>query len=187
MRNIFARALPNRFVSDDSIIIQAPFHDDLAVLGVMRVDRSAGTFKMVALNQAGIKLFELCGDRANVSVGFVLPPLMSQKDVLVWIAHDIARMYLDPVPSDSAQTKIEPNKIRFFDKQSAGTVVYEFGGDPVVLRQKWMEGFFGAAWRVRYFRYSTEFGGLYPRGIVMDNGRYHYRIIVKNRDLEIDR
>src|ERR1700675_2508793 len=78
MRENFARALPNRFISDDTIVIQAPFHDDLAVLDVLRMDRSAGKFELVALNHLGIKLFDLSGDRANVSVGYVLPPLMGE-------------------------------------------------------------------------------------------------------------
>lgn len=187
IRDNFARALPNRFTTDDTIIIQAPFHDDLAMLGVLRVDRSAGTFEVVALNHVGIKLFDLSGNRSDVSIGFALGPLMAHKDILISIAHDFARMYLDLVPTDTAKTDIESNKVQFTDKRSGQTVVYEFAGDPAALREKQHDGFFGTIWRVRYFRYSTEFGGLYPRGIVMDNDRYHYRIIVKNRDVEIER
>jgi hypothetical protein len=187
MRESFARALPNRFISDDTIIIQAPFHDDLAVLDVLRVDRVAGKFELIALNHMGIKLFDLSGDRANVSVGYLLPPLMGEKDILISIGHDIGNMYLDPIPAEGAKTEIESNEIRFLEKQSGGTMVYEFGGDPSVLLDKHLDGWFWTKWRVRYFRYSTEFSGLYPRGIVMDNGHYHYRIIVKNRDVEIDR
>jgi len=187
MRDSFARGLPNRFTTDDTIIIHAPFHDDLAVLGVLRVDRPAGTFELIALNHLGIKLFDLSGDREKVSIGYLLPPLMGLKDVLMWIGRDIGRMYLDVVPSEGAKVEIGSNEILFIDKESAGTVVYEFGGDPAVLREKWQKGFFGTPWDVRYFQYSTQFGGLYPRGVVMDNGRYHYRIIVKNRDVEIDR
>ena len=50
----------------------------------------------------------------------------------------------------------------------------------------WTDGF-GPNGGCGTFDIPREFGGLYPRGIVMDNGRYHYRIIVKNRDVEIDR
>ena len=186
IRQRFARALPDRFTSDDTIIIQAPFHHDLAVLGVLRVDRRAGTFELIALNHLGIKLFDLSGDRAKVSIGYVLPQLTGRKDVLMSFGRDIGRMYLDLVPAKGDTTEIESNRIQYYDRESEGTVVYEFAGDPAVLREKWLEGFFGAAWRVRYYRYSAEIGGLYPRGIVMDNGDYYYRIIVKNRDVEID-
>jgi hypothetical protein len=187
IRDSFARALPERFTTDDTIVIQAPFHDDLAVLDVLRVDRAAGTFELVALNHLGIKLFDLSGNRVNVSVGYVLPPLMGEKDILVSIAHDFANMYLDLIPTELAKTEIESNKIHYSEKQSGGTLVYDYGGGPAVLLEKHLDGWFWTKWRVWYFRYSTKFGGLYPRGIVMDNGRYHYRIIVKNRDVEIER
>jgi hypothetical protein len=187
MRESFARAFPERFTTDDTIVIQAPFHNDLAVLDVLRVDRAAGKFELVALNHLGIKLFDLSGDRANVTVGYVLPLLMGEKDILISIAHDIGNMYLDLIPTEAAKAEIGSNKIRFSDKLSGGTLVYDFGGGPAVLLEKHLDGWFWTKWRVRYFRYSTEFGGLYPRGIVMDNGRYHYRIIVKNRDVEIER
>ncbi len=60
-------------------------------------------------------------------------------------------------------------------------MVYDLGGDPPILLDKRLVGCFGTIWRVRYFQYASSGGSLYPRGIVMDNGQYHYRIIVKNR------
>ena len=185
MRDTFARVLPNRFTSDDTIIIQAPFHDDLAVLGVLRVDRPAGTFELVALNHMGIKLFDLRGDRKDVSVVFVLPPLEGLKDILLSIARDIRHMYVDLIPASGADETIHSKDVKFSQDTPDGTIIYKFGGDPSILLEKRLVGFFGTIWRVRYFRYTSETGGLYPRGIVMDNSRYHYRIIVKNRDVEI--
>jgi hypothetical protein len=184
MRDTFARTLPNGFTSDDTIIIQAPFHNDLAVLGVLRVDRSKGTFELVALNHMGIKLFDLRGDRKDVSLVFVLPPLVGLKDILLSIAHDIQHMYIDLIPASGAEETIHSKDVKFTQETPDGTVIYKFGGDPSILLEKRLTGFFGTIWRVRYFRYTSESGGLYPRGIVMDNSRYHYRIIVKNRDVE---
>jgi hypothetical protein len=181
-----SRPLPDRFTSDDTIIIQAPFHDDLAFLAVLAIDRSAGTFELVALNHMGIKLFHVKGNRSNVSLEFVLPPLASLRNILISIGHDIAKMYLDVTPAADSKIKIHSNEVDFIDKHSGQTVVYEFGGDPLRLIDKHHNSLFNS-WRVRYYRYSTDPAGLYPRGIVMDNGHYHYRIIVKNRDVEIDR
>jgi hypothetical protein len=180
-----ARPLPIRFTSDDTIILQAPFHDDLAFLGVLRVDRSAGTFEFVALSHVGIKLFALTGDRNNVNVAFILPPLESFRKILIGFGFDIARMYLDLIPDPNSKMDIDSNEVEFTDKHSGQTVDYYFGGNPLHLLEK-HSGFFNS-WRVRYFNYTAESAGLYPRGVVMDNGRYHYRIIVKNRDMEIDR
>jgi hypothetical protein len=56
------------------------------------------------------------------------------------------------------------------------------GGSQSILLEKRQAGLFGTIWRAQYFDYTTAEGGLYPRGIVMDNSRYFYRIVVKNRD-----
>ena len=186
LRDTFLRAMPRQFVSEDSIIIQAPFHHDMAALGVMRVDRTAGTFELVVMNQTGLKLLAMSGNRSGVVVNFAIGPLMQHKDLLQLVGRDVGRIFLDEVPSSAQGARIGSNSVQFRDKQSDGTVYYEFGGDPPVLLEKWADGFFGSIWRVRYYHYAPHPGGLYPRGIVMDNAQLHYRIIVKNRDVEID-
>jgi len=185
IRDEFARTMTDRFISDDTVIIQAPFRNDLAVLGVLRVDRVAGTFELVGLNHLGVKLFDLNGDRQGTTVRFAIPPLMKQQEVLVAMGDDIRRMYFDLLPGHSAAAQIERTDVKFTQKEPGGRLVYEFGGRPGVLLEKKLIGFFGAVWRVRYYRYESQGASLYPRGIVMDNSWFHYRIIVKNRDREI--
>jgi hypothetical protein len=186
IRDGFARQIPPRFTSDDTVIIQAPFHDDLAVLGVLRVDRAAGTFELVALNQIGVKLFHVAGDRTTATVRFAIPPLMAHEDLLLAVAQDIRRMYFDLISNAAAQTQISPTMVIFRESTSDGTVEKDFGGNPPVLLEKQLNGLFGPVWKVSYYEYREQSGGLYPRGIVMDNHQYHYRIIVKNRDWEAD-
>ena len=185
LRNAFARTVTDRFISDDTVIIQAPFRNDLAVLGVLRVDRVAGTFELVGLNHLGVKLFDLNGDRQGTTVRFAIPPLMNLHQVLVAIGDDIRRMYFDLVPGGRAEVQIERRDVKFTQKENGGRLVYVFGGQPGVLLEKRSIGFFGAVWRVRYYRYESQEASLYPAGIVMDNNQFHYRIIVKNRDREI--
>jgi hypothetical protein len=185
LRDAFARTVTDRFISDDTVIIQAPFRSDLAVLGVLRVDRVAGTFELVGLNHLGVKLFDLTGDRHGTAVRFAIPPLMKQQEVLLAIGDDIRRMYFDLVPGRNAVAQIERTDVKFTQKEPGERLVYEFGGQPGVLLEKRSIGFFGAVWRVRYYRYESQQASLYPRGIVMDNSEFHYRIIVKNRDREM--
>lgn len=187
MANNFGRAIPRRFISDDTIIIKAPFRDDLAILGVLRIDRQTRKYELVGLNHVGLKLFDMAGDRGNASILFALPPLMAHKDVLLSMAKDVERMYLDLVPDPGAKEGIESREVSFSEKQPEGVLVYKFGEETAALLEKKMVGCFGAVWRVRYYQYSAESGGLIARGIVMDNSRFHYRIIVKNRDVEIAR
>jgi len=181
MRDQVARTIPGNFITDDTVIIHAPFHD-IAVLGVVRIDRSAGTFELVGLTQLGVQLFAVGGDQKTIVVRFAIPPLDQQHDLLVSIGQDVRRMYFDLLPSPTA--KVEPRRtfVRFSERNEAGTLIYEIGGEPTVLLEKRQAGMFGTLWRVRYFDYTPVPGGLYPRGIVMDNSRYFYRIVVKNRD-----
>ena len=186
VRDSLAHAVPDRFTSDDTVIIQAPFRNDLAVLGVLRVNRPAGTFELVGLNQLGVKLFHLAGDSHGNTIRFAVPPLMEHKDLLMGIAEDIRRMFFDLVPGSGAEVDVGSTTIEFSEKTLQGKIVYEVGGDPAVLLDKHLAGFFGAKWRVRYFKYASASGSLYPHGIVMDNSQYHYRIIVKNRDWGVE-
>lgn len=183
MRDGFAHSLPARFTSDDTVIIHAPFRHDMAILGVLRVNRPADTFELVGLNQLGVQLFYLSGDSHGDTIRSALPPLLKQKDVLLAMAEDIRRMYFNLVPENDAEIETDSTTVRFTQDAKHGELVYEFGGDPAVLLEKRQNGCFGASWRVRYYDYASSSGSLYPRGLVMDNGHYHYRIIVKNRDL----
>ena len=182
MRESVAHSLADQFTSDDTIVIDAPFHK-MAILGVLQVDRPAGTFELVGLNPMGVELFHLSGDNSGTKIRSALPPLMEQQEVLLSIGQDIRRMYFDLVPQDAAAADPRSTFVRFTEKSPDGTIVYEMGGEPTVLLEKRLEGCLGAVWRVRYYRYAAaKDNGLYPRGIVMDNAHYHYRIIVKNRD-----
>jgi hypothetical protein len=180
MRDAFAKSIPDRFVSDDTIIVQAPFLDDMAFLGVLRVDRTKGTFKLAGLNHTGIKLFELSGDTNEITINNAVPPLMEHKEILLAVGTDIRRMFFDLIPDPGSKITVEKTEVKF----KTANVVRKLGGAPVSLLEKREDGFFGASWRVRYYRYAANDGNLYPRGLVMDNGQYHYRIIVKNRDID---
>jgi len=186
IRQSFGRSMPLRFTTDDTMIVQAPFHNDIAILDVLRVDREAGSFELVGLNQTGVKLFDLRGDRRGVAIVFAITPLMNHQDLLLAVAKDFQHIFLDLIPGNGAKTEIDPNSVRFTQKTDDGTLTYEFGGDPAILMEKRLSGFFGSIWDVGYYQYEPTTTGLYPRGIVMDNSRYHYRIIVKNHDVEID-
>jgi hypothetical protein len=179
----FIQAIPSKFTSDDTVIIQAPFRDDMAILAVLSVDRQAGTYDLYGLSLAGLELFHLAGDRNGAEIRSAVPMLMEHENVLHAIGEDIRRMYLDLAPKMGACADVQSKIVTYTQEtDNDGTIVYEFGGEPIMLLDKHRKAVFGSAWRVRYYDYRESNGKLYPRGVVMDNGAYHYRIIVKNRD-----
>jgi hypothetical protein len=180
VRDAFARAVPSKFTSEDTIVIHPPFHDPVAFLGVTVVDRDAGTFELVGLNHAGVKLLHVAGDRNGNTIRFAIPQLKSRPKVLDAMAADVRNMYMDLVPGES-RVAVGRTTVRY-KRASGGSLVYELGGDPPRLLDKTLIQGLGATWRVRYYDYATTpVGTSYPRGIVLDNWRYHYRIVIKNR------
>jgi hypothetical protein len=183
IREQFPQLLPDEFTSDDTLIFQFPFVGDVVTLGVLNVNRPAGTFELYSLNQTGITYFHLSGDRKFVYVREAMGPWMEHKDILLSIAQDIQRIYLNPAPSLDSKINIRADRVDFSLKTSGGRLVYQFGMEPAVLLQKELNGCFGASWRARYYDYRPGTAGkLFPHGIVMDNYQSHYRLIIKNRD-----
>jgi len=187
MRESFARTIPEQFTSDDTVIIRASFHDDLAVLGVLNVDRKAGTYELYGLNPLGVEFFHVGGDKNGPAIRSAIPPLMAHQDLLLAIARDIERMYFDLVPDASSKADVRTTRVLFSEGTREGMLVEEFGDLPAVLLEKHLDGFFGPVWRVRYYDYRPASGKRYPHAMVMDNSRYHYQIIVKNRDWSVER
>jgi len=186
MRDSFAGTIPERFTSDDTVIIRAPFHDEMVVLGVLNVDRKAGTYELYGLNPLGVEFFHLGGDRNGPAIRSAVPPLMAHQDLLLSIARDIERMYFDLVPGNGSKIEVQSTRVIFTRMTADGTLTSEFGDEPAVLLEKHLDGFFGTIWRVRYYDYRPASGNRYPHAIVMDNSRYHYQIIVKNRDWSVE-
>ena len=182
VRASFLHEMPNlRVTFDETVIIRAPFHKELAVLAELVVDRPADRFELVGLTHVGVTLFKISGDVHGASVDFAVPQLLEHKNLLLALGLDIRRIYFDLVPNDAASVTLGKTLIRFSEKTSEGRLVYEFGGEPALLLEKHLDGFFGAIWRVEYFQYESSGEGLFPREIVMNNNQFHYQIIVKNR------
>ncbi len=186
VRNAFAVKPAAKFTSDDTVVIKAPFRDEIAVLGVLQVDRTAGTFELLGLSHMGVQIFHVAGDRDGVSIRSAVPQLMENKRVLEAIAQDTHNMYFDLVPPAPSKGTVTQTTVELREKTKDGTLVYVYGGDPVVLLEKRLDAGLGSTWRVRYYDYAMQAHHLYPRGIVMQNGQFHYRIVVKNRALSID-
>jgi len=186
IREEFARVTPDHFTSDDTVIVQAPFRDDMALLSVLQADNRAGTFEFLALNHLGVEFFHVGGDRKSVAVRSAIPPLENYKFLLVSIANDIRNTYLDIVPPQASKTQITKREVTFYSRIDGGTLYYTFGGQPTLLLEKRLRGFWGDKWRVQYFDYRPDNGKLFPHAITVDNGSYFYRIIIKNRDWSQD-
>lgn len=178
----YREALPTRFAADTSLILRRRWRD-YAMLGYVQVDRAAETFELVCLSHLGIKLLHLAGDRAGSRVVFAVPALAESPELLAALAEDFRRIHFGLVPPDDAEVVPGPDTLRFRSVAAdGGHLEHVFGGEGMHLlekhgRQGWRQG-----WQVRFYDYGIDPGGLFPRGVVMDNRRLGYRLVVKTRD-----
>jgi hypothetical protein len=180
LRESFQARLPDDLRSDDSMVIRAPFRDDMTLLDRLEVDRPKDVFRLTAFTPFGLMAFDVAADKGAFTINSAVAQFMEHKDLLLSITRDIRQMYLDLLPGASAKATVRPTEVLFSQKTPDGMVSFEFGYDPPLLLEKRLSGFFGTIWRVRYYDYQVgSEGKVHPRGIVLDNSQYHYRIVVR--------
>jgi len=185
MRSAWSAHLPTRFTTEDTVVIEFP-GDSLALLGFLRVDRAAGTFEVQGMNHLGGRAFLISGSPRKTEVLFAVSPLAEQPKVLQSIAQDIRRLYFDLVPDQAAQVRVGARSVRYTEDRPDGTIEFVLGGANGVLLEKRLTRGIGPVWRVKFYEYTPSVEGVFPRGMVLDNARYHYRVVVKNRSLWIE-
>lgn len=180
MLAVMAAETPDQFTSDDTVLIDTLFQD-MTVLGCLRMDRAAKAFDLLGMNPAGIQLFMLSVKGDKTEIKSAIGPLKDRPAILLGLAEDIRRIYFDVLPGEQAKAEIGGKTVRLTDSGPGGGICYEVGDEPAVLLEKSRPGWFGPDWRVRYFNYERRDGRCFAKGIVLDNHRMHYRIVIKNR------
>jgi hypothetical protein len=149
-------------------------------LGMVGVDTKDRTFVIACINQMGVKLFELTGDREGAVTGFVMPELAKQGNFAEVVGEDIKRIYFDLLPSP--QATIEREKYR----QGSGTGLLEYvfaGPEGNLLEKNYYEDGF-AVWTISYYEYTRNKGKLYPAGTILKNAKYGYSLMVKLKEIQ---
>ena len=185
MRSAWSANLPTRFTTEDTVVMEFPGYS-MALLGFLRVDRAAGTFKVQGMNHMGWRAFLISGTLSETEVLFAVSPLAKRPKVLQSIAQGIRHMYFNLVPDEEALVRVDARSVRYTENRPGANLEFVMGGADGVLLEKRLRGWTGPVWRVRYYEYAPLVEGVFPRGIVLDNARFHYRIVVKNRSVRIE-
>jgi hypothetical protein len=179
----FAVALPERFLIVNTVTFEFKGRA-FAAIGYTDVDASQQTFTVVGVHPAGgLKLFEVSGDSEDAQCTFALEELTRWGDFSRVVAEDTRRMYLDRVPGPNATISKERYRILFRQQAEDGEIEYVFGGADGVLVEKryYEEG--RRLWSVSYYEYRRESGKLYPAGIILENHKRGYRLVVRLREI----
>ena len=152
-------------------------------LGFAEVDNKERTFSVVCMNHMGVKIFEVYGNEEEIRAPFVMDELKRGGNVALAVGEDIKRIYFDLVPAAGAVAEKEKYRIIFRQPSGRGMMEYAFAGIGYRLVEKTFYEENIAVWRVSYYEYREDKDRIYPGGIVMDNFRYSYRLIIRLKEI----
>jgi hypothetical protein len=176
------KAQPAESDSVSAVIFQYKWHNFCA-LGYSRLVPSEQTFKLACLNPMGMKLFEFSGQGEEVLTSFVIPEFGRYIQFPETVGQDIRRIYFDLVPDAAAAWRRDKGRLLFSQPDGDAKLEYVFAGDPARLVSKSCQESGRLIWRARYYDYLALSAKLYPRGVVFENYKYGYRIIIKVKEI----
>lgn len=178
----YRETLPERFQLLTSVVFDYRWRS-FAGIGMVEIDRTAQTFRIVCLNPLGVKLFELSGDADKTEPHFVMPQLMEQGgDFPTTVGSDLRRIYFNVVPALEASISRKKHAISFRQPVGSGSLEFDFvGADGELVEKRYYEDD-DLIWRVSYYEYREEHGKRFPKGIIFANYRHGYRLTVRVKE-----
>ena len=179
----FDGAVGQKFELLESVVFKF-FGKEITGLGALAVDPSASSYALTCMTPTGITVFDVRGAGDEVEALFVPPPMEKhRKHFAEAIGQDLRRTYLDWTPSGEADVKHKKYEMIFIKKRADETVAYTFSGPRKLLTEKRFSKGWKTRCTVRYFDYEEVDGKLYPMGIMLHNKKFHYRMILRVKDV----
>ena len=139
-----------------------------AMNGMLRLDPDAGTARLVALDDMGIKLFDLVVRADGYEERYLMPALARYPGLSAAVATSVRRIYVDPRPNGHDILQVHPDRYLLRRGDPDGETLFLFGGEPLALLVKeYRSASGGAGWQVRYYEYRDSDGLRWPHGIVL--------------------
>lgn len=185
-RDQFQAETPSRFALVNSVVFEY-LGRRLSLLGMIAVDAKSRSFRLVGLNPMGVTMFDISGNRHGTTCEFALEGLIDaparSEDLADAMGTDVRRMYFDLIPPRRAAVRKGWNSIVFLSRQKEGAIKHRFAGHgPVLIEKQYYEDG-SPVCRVRYYEYENHGDYRYPAGIILDNQKYGYRLVVRLREI----
>lgn len=181
---IFRDKAPSRFQTVSSVVFEFAGRA-MTGLGSLEMDTEQQRFRLSCLNPMGVKILELSGDAGVVQTEYIMPPLAERGDLGKAVGRDIERIYFDLLPSPSARSSRGTYRLTFVDEVPGGSIKYVYAGKDFDLAEKIYYQGDTVVWRVSYHEYADVGGKRYPRGIVLSDETYGYRLTVRQREFNL--
>ena len=188
VRAAFSRTQDSNYEALQSVVFQM-FGMKMTGLGYLSVDEKTSTFALSCMTPMGMKLFDIQGQGDTVEAVFALPQFGKKENLARTVGLDLKRTYFDNLPTEKAEIRREKDRLVFVQRQADGRTEYDFGGPNQLLLEKRVYEGRKLVCRIRYYEYEPQDGFFYPHGIVLENRKYHYRLILRLKSIypEIER
>jgi len=142
--------------------------------GLMDLDTMRGSARLVAVNDLGVKFFDLELDRDGETLHYLLPELARFPGFDRVVAEAVRRIFLAPRPDGDETVQRETDRYLLLDSGGGGETEYAFGGPDTRLLAIEHDG--EAPWRLDFYQYRSENGVLAPAGVILQDRRAGYRL-----------
>ncbi len=160
------------------------FGKEIAGLGALVIDPAVPSYALTCMTPTGITVFSVRGVGDEVEALFVPPPMEKhRKHFAEAVGRDLRRIYLGWTPSAEADVKHKKHRMIFSEKRADETVEHTFSGQRRLLTEKRFSKGWKTRCAVRYFEYEEVNGKLYPMGIILHNKQFHYRMILRVKEV----
>jgi hypothetical protein len=144
--------------------------------GIMKLDLAPKGARLVAMNDMGVKLYDISVDPVGSQAHFIIPDLARYPGFAEAVALSVRRIFLEPEPGPGDQLQVKAESYLLSRKDPGGReILFTLGGADAQLLEKSGHGP-AESWRVRYYQYQRGQGRLFPGGIVLDDEKAGYRL-----------
>lgn len=151
--------------------------------GMMRLNLDEREVRLVAMNDLGVKFFDLAVEEVGEKQNYLLADLAGIPHFSEAVAASVRRVFLTPRPAKSDALRLAENRYLLLRPSGEGDIRFTFGGnDPQLIETEAKTE--RESWKVRYFEYRKAKETVYPRGIVLDDHIAGYRLTLWLEEVE---
>lgn len=143
--------------------------------GMLQLDTRSRQVRLVAMNDMGVKLFDLSVSEQDSQEHYVFPELAKYPGFSEAVASSVRRIFLKPRVSGTEVFKRTEQIYGLERPYEQGRLYFSFGGPDARLLETNVDAE-AENWKARYFEYRRSKEVNYPHGIVLDDRRAGYRL-----------
>jgi len=143
--------------------------------GLMDLDTRQGSIRLIAVNDLGVKFFDLQLNHENETLHYLLPELARFPDFDKVVARAVRRIFLTPRPDGNENLRYRKQRYLMTRHDAETLTRFEFGGNGaqlLAIEQSGPE----QDWRIDYFEQRGTSAPAAPGGILLQDRHAGYRL-----------